>query len=268
MENLVKQNSVLFQGIGELIDRKIKFHIDESVKLVAQLYRRIPFHLREKVENELDRLEQLDIIEKVDGPIDWASPVVMAPKKNGDIRICVDMRKANEAIKHELHITPTIDDIISKLNGAQVFSKLDINNGFHQLVLSKDSRNITVFSAHAGLRRYKRLNYGISESPEIFQNEIIQALHGLDGCINISDDIIIFGKSQKEHDKNLEAVFERLRQKNLTLNKNKCFFSRSSIKFYGYTFSDNGISADQDQVDCIKNAPRPNSPSEVKAFLE
>ena len=212
-------------------------------------------------------LEQLDIIEKVDGPTDWVSPVVIAPKKNGDIRICVDMRKANEAIKRERHITPTIDDIISILNGAQVFSKLDMNNGFHQLVLSKDSRNIMVFSTHACLRRYKRLNYGISASPAIFQNENRQALQGLDGCINISDDIIIFGKSQQEHDKSLEAVFERLRQKNLTLNRNKCFFSRSSIKFYGCIFSGNGISADQDQVDCIKNAPRPNSPSEVKSFL-
>ena len=82
------------------------------------------------------------------------------------------MRKANEAIKRERHITPTIDDIILKLNGAQVFTKLDMNNGFHQLVLSKDSRNITVFYTHAGLRRYERLNYGISASPEIFQNEI------------------------------------------------------------------------------------------------
>ena len=82
------------------------------------------------------------------------------------------MRKANEAIKRERHITPTIDDIILKLNDAQVFIKLDMNNGFHQLVLSKGSRNITVFYTHAGLRRYKRLNYGISASPEIFQNEI------------------------------------------------------------------------------------------------
>ena len=237
VDYLVKQNSVLFQGIGKLKDREIKLYIDESVQPVAQPHRRIPFHLREKVENELEMLEQLDIIEKVDGPTDWVSPVVMASKKNDDIRICVDMRKANEAIKRERHITPTIDDIISKLNGAQVFSKLDMNNGFHQLVLTKDSRNITVFSTHAGLRRYKRLNYGISASPEIFQNEIRQTLQGLDGCINISDDIIIFGKSQKERDKNLEAIFERLSQENFTFNRNKCFFSRSSINFYGYIFS-------------------------------
>ena len=123
VDNLVKQNSVLFQGIGKLKDREIKLHKNENAQPVGQPHRRIPFYLREKVEKELDMLEQLDIIEKVNGPTDWVSPVVIAPKKNGDIRICVDMRKANEAIKHERHIAPTIDDIISKLNDAQVFLK-------------------------------------------------------------------------------------------------------------------------------------------------
>ena len=117
----------MFHGIGRLKDREIKLHIDESVQPTAQLHRRILFHLREKVKNGLDMLEQLDMIEKVDGSIDWVCPVVIAPKKNDDIRLCVDMRKANTAIKRERHITPTIDDIISKLNGAYVFSKLDMN---------------------------------------------------------------------------------------------------------------------------------------------
>lgn len=100
-ETLVKQYSGLFEGIGKLKNRQIKLHIDESVPPVAQQHRRIPFHLREKVEKELERFEKLDIIEKVEGPTDWISPIVVAPKKNGEIRICVDMRKANEAIKRE-----------------------------------------------------------------------------------------------------------------------------------------------------------------------
>lgn len=98
-----------------------------------------------------------------------------------------------------------------------MFTKIDMNDGFNQLELSPETRNIKVFSTHAGLRRYKRLNYGISASPEIFNNEIRQVLQGLDGCINISDDIIVFGKSQEEHDQNLQAVFELLKAVNLTL---------------------------------------------------
>ena len=119
VETLLKQYSGLFEGIGKLKDREIKLHIDENVPAVSQHHRRIPFHMREKVEKELERLEKLDIIEKVDGSTDLVSPIVVAPKKNGEIRICVDMRKANEAIKRERHITPTIDDITSKLNGAR-----------------------------------------------------------------------------------------------------------------------------------------------------
>ena len=266
VQYLLKKYPELFQGIGKLKDTKIKLHIDENVPPVAQHHRRIPFHMREKVEKELERLERLDIIEKVDGPTDWVSPIVVAPRKNGDIRICVDMRKANEAIKRERHITPTIDYITSNLNGAKVFSKMDMNNGFHQCEISPESRNITVFSPHVGLRCYKRLNYGISASPEIFNNEIRKALEGLDGSINISDDIN-YGKDQQDHDKNLQAVFERLKQKNLTLNKSKCLFSQKEVKFFGYIFSENGISADPEMVESIKNAKEPTTPSEVKSFL-
>ena len=94
-----------------------------------------------------------------------------------------------------------------------------------------------------------------------------KALEGLDGCINISDDIIIYGKDQQDHDKNLQAVFERLKRKNLTLNKSKCLFSQKEVKFFGYIFSENGISADPEMVESIKNAKKPTTPSEVKSFL-
>ena len=154
------------------------------------------------------------------------------------------MRKANKAIERERHLTPTIDDLIMDLNGAKVFSKLDLKNGFHQLELEPDSRYMTTFSTHAGLWRYKRLNFGVSAAPEIFQNEIMQALEGLKCVRNLSDDIIVFGKSQSEHDANLEALLERLCEKNLTLNKDKCSFNRNKISFVGYVFSDQGISAD------------------------
>lgn len=137
VENLVKEYSGLFEGIGKLKDKEIKLHIDEAVPPVAQPHRRIPFHLREKVEKELLRLEELDIIESVDGDATpWVSPIVIAPKKNNEIRICIDMRQANQAIKRERHITPTLDDIIAKLSGATVFSKCDMNQGYHQLLLS------------------------------------------------------------------------------------------------------------------------------------
>ncbi|KAK3103818.1 hypothetical protein FSP39_022146 [Pinctada imbricata] len=195
-----------------LNDHKIKIIVDtgSSINIVEETtsYRRIPFHVRNQVEEELKRLEQQDVIEKAVGPTPWVSPIVVAPraKNPNQIRICVDMRKANKAIERERHLTPTIDDLIMDLNGAKVFSKLDLRNGFHQLELEPESRYVTTFSTHVGLWRYKRLNLGISAAPEIFQNEIHQALHGLKGVRNLSDDIIVFGSDQKTHDANLRAV--------------------------------------------------------------
>ena len=259
----------VFHGLWKLKDREIKFHIDESVVPVAQSPRRILFHLRDQVAEELGRLEKLDVIEKVEGPTLWVSNLVVAPKPNNpkDIRLCVDMRKANQAIKRERHVTPTIEDIILELNGSTVFSKVDLNKGFHQLVLSEESRNMTTFATHVGLRRYKRLNFGVSCAPEIFQNEIRQALEGLNGVLNISDDIIVHGKTREEHDKNLEALLQRLQNKCLTVNKSKCEFGQSRIKFYGFIFSEDGFSPDPEKVEAIKNVERPKTVAEVRSFL-
>ena len=143
------------------------------------------------------------------------------------------MRRANAAIQRERHVTPTIDDMILDLNGSKVFSKLDLNAGYHQLKLHPDSRNITTFSTHVGLRRYKRQNFGISSAAEVFQNTLSTALEGLQGVRNISDDIIVFGQNREEHDKNLKKVFKRLAEKNLTLNKEKCEFKKLKLSFTG-----------------------------------
>ena len=98
------------------------------------------------------------------------SPIVVVPKSHNpqEVRICVDMRQPNKAIGRERHISPTIDDIISELGQAKVFSKLDLNQGYHQLELAPESRYITTFSTHFGLRRYKQLDFGINSTAEIF----------------------------------------------------------------------------------------------------
>ena len=102
------------------------------------------------------------------------------------------------------------------LNGATVLSKLDLPSGYHQLELNESSRCLTTFSTHVGLRRYKCLIFGLSTSAEIFQNTLQNALSGLQGVRNISVYIMVFGKTQEEHDRNLEAAFARLKEKNLT----------------------------------------------------
>ena len=132
-----------FEGLGKLKDYKVKLHVDPSVPPVAHLPpRRIPFHLRKKVSKELEILEREGIIEKVEGATPWVSPVVVVPKPQDSeaIRLCIDMRMANRAIIRERHVTPTIEEIVQDLNGANVFPKLDLQSAYNQLELDEDMR--------------------------------------------------------------------------------------------------------------------------------
>jgi hypothetical protein len=256
-------------GVGKMKNLSVKLHINENVVPVAQRHRRVPFHLRQKVEDELDRLEKLDIIEKVDGPTPWVSPIVVAPKaKNPDeVRICVDMRQANEAITRHRHPMPTIDDVLNKVNGSTVFSKLDLKCGYHQLLLDEESRYITTFSTHIGLRRYKRLSFGVSSASEIFQSVIEHVIDGVKGAMNLSDDIIIFGADQKSHDKALEEVFQRLAKHGLTVNRSKCELNKTEIEFFGVIFSGQGIGPDPKKIEALKGMSRPTNVQEIQSLL-
>ena len=232
IQSLVEEYDDIFHGIGKLKDVEIKLHVDESIKPKAQRHRRVPFHLRQKVEDEIHRLKEADVIEKVNKPTGWVSPIVISPKKNSsEIRMCVDMREPNKAIERTRNIIPTVEELKLEVNGATVFSKLDLKNGFHQLQLEENSIHITTFSTHLGLFRYKRLNFGTNSATEIFHEEVRKALVGIRGVINIHDDIFIWGIDQKDHDRALRELFQRLRESGLTCKLSKCEFGKLPIKF-------------------------------------
>ena len=266
-EQLLAEFAHLFEGIGELKDFEVKLHIDQDVPPVAQPARRIPFHMRKKVSAALAQLEQQGIIEKVQGPTPFVSPLVVIPKKDGEVRLCVDMRMANKAIQRERHPTPTVDDLIHAMNGAKIFSKLDLRAGYHQLTLAEESRYITTFATHKGLRRYRKLNFGTSSASEIFQQAIHDQIRDIPNVINMSDDVIVYGKTQAEHDSTLRAVFQRFSERGLTLNKEKCKFNQDKLTFFGFVFSSAGISPDPVKVEAIHNAPPPTTAKDVRSFL-
>lgn len=131
----------------------VEIPIDESVQPVKQGYRRAPIALEERIYDKLKLLLDLDIIEKVRGPSAWVSPMVPILKSSGEVRICVDMRRANQAVHRESHPLPVIEEILGSLAGAVKFSKLDIKEAYHQLELSEKSREITTFITKYGLFR-------------------------------------------------------------------------------------------------------------------
>ena len=136
------------EGISKLKNFQLKVPIDPEVPPVAQPIRRVPYHLRDKLTTKLDELVELDIIEKVSGPSSRVSPVLVVPKPSGDIRLCVDIRQANMAVKRERFPTPTIDEVLQDLNQSKFFSKLDLTSAYPQIELSPESRDIITFGTH------------------------------------------------------------------------------------------------------------------------
>ena len=148
-----------------------------------------------------------------------------------------------------------------------MFSKLDLRSGYHQLAFHLESRYITTFAPHKGLRRYARLNFGTSSASKIFQNIINELICDIPGALNISDDVVVFGKTQADHDRALHAVCQKFSEANLTLNQEKCEFNKSSITFFGFVFSSKGISPDPIKVEAINTAKHPTSVSGIRSFL-
>nr|XP_054931763.1 uncharacterized protein K02A2.6-like [Dermacentor andersoni] len=264
-----KEFPKLFGKVGRLKNFQVKLNMSQDVQPVVRQHRRIPFHMRKALETELTRLEELDIIEIVTGPTPWVSPIVILPKRHdpNEVRMCVDMREANVAIARERHVMPTVEDVISILNGAAYFSKLDLKEDYHQLELAEESRVITTFSTHCGLRRYKRLLFGVNAAAEIFQDAIRQVLPDEDGIINVSDDILISGRTITEHDRRLRLVLKHLEDAGLTLNENKCVLGTNKLKFFGHVFSSAGVSVDPEKVKAVARMTAPKTPTEVRSLL-
>ena len=268
-DNIVdKYPNITKKKLGRLENVNVKLHINESVPAVAHKHYRIPFHLRTKVKNELNRLLDEDIIEEVKGPTEWLSPVVVVPKPNSeDIRICVDIRKQNIAIQRTRHVTPTLDELLSNMNNSKVFSKIDLKNGYHQLVLCPESRYITAFSTHMGLYQYKRLAFGINSAAEVFQHTISTLINDIPGARNISDDIIIYDDNKTSHDESLNMVLKRLDENGLTINLSKCEFAVPEIKFFSHKFSSKGLAPDPKKVDALKSFTPPEDGKQLRSFI-
>ena len=270
MDELKLKYKTVFTGLGCHKKITAKLIVDNSVEPVAHKRRKIPYHLERKAKVEEDRLQQLDVLEKVpdNTPTTWCSNPVIVPKPNSEkIRYCSDMRVPNQAIKRPVLDPLSVEDIKFKLNGASVFSVLDMNEGYHQLVLDPESRDLTTFHGVNGKMRYKRLNYGTISAQDIFDKAMDDTIQGLPGVLHIRDDFICFGENQTEHDNALELLLKRFEECGLTFNPKKCKLNVSEIEFFGFKFSKKGVQPATGRVEALKTMPAPKSASEVKSLL-
>ena len=226
--------------------------------------RRVPFALQKKVKAELDRMKADGIIREVTNPTDWCAPMVPVVKTNGSIRVCVDFKKLNQEVKRPYCMLPNLDDIAPKMEGSKVFSTLDAASGFFQIPIQEESMPLTTFITPFGRFCFQRVPMGISLGPECFQTKMKETLEGLEGCEAIMDDIIVYGRTEEEHDQRLKAVLRRIEESGLKLNKEKCFFKKREVKFFGHIISAEGVRPDPGKVRAITEMPAPKSVSELR----
>ena len=257
----------VFQGLGTLGE---EYHIQlkpDSTPYSLCTPRNVPFPLRDKVKEELTRMESMGVISKVDIPTPWCAGMVVVPKKTGAVRICVDLKPLNESVLREVHPIPKVDEILGKLSGATIFSKLDANSGFWQIPLSEDSRLLTTFITPVGRFCFNKLPFGISSAPELFQKRMGKLLEGLEGVVCLIDDVLVVGADQKQHDERLTRVLERIESAGVTLNPEKCEFSKSSVRFLGHCIDKDGVRADPEKTAAICSMQPPRSVSELRRFM-
>ena len=224
---------------------------DGAKPWAIQTARRVPLPLRDKVTEELRRMESCGVISRMEEPTEWCAGMVTVPKKQGSVRICVDLKALNENIMREVYALPTVDQTLAQMNGATKFCKLDANSGFWQIPLSENLRHFTTFFTPLGRFCFNKLPFGICSAPEVFQNRMSKVLQGLEGVVCQIDDILVYGKDTEDHDVRLQAVLKHLQEAKVTLNTERCVFNQDSVKFLGHVVDKNGIAADPEKVRAI-----------------
>ena len=167
--------------------------------------------------------------------------------------------QVDQAVRREVYHIPTVEETLGSLTEGSVFSKLDANSGFHHIVLNQESAKLTTVIPPFGRYMFKRLPFGISSGPEHFQKRMDKELSGIEGVKCRMDDILVMGKDQDEHDHRLEQVLDRLVERRLTLNLEKCSFSQSRIQYLGQIFDSEGIRKDPSKVKAIVDMQNPKT---------
>lgn len=257
-EPLVDKYSEIFRNeLGTLKSIKVKLVVPENTP--AKFFKPQPvlYAIHGAIERDLERLENLGVIEKTNYS-DWAAPIVAVPKADGTMRICGDYKVTiNPVLQVDQYPVPKAEDLFATLAGGQKFSKLDLSQAYQQVLLEDDSRKFITINTHKGLYQFNRLPFGVVSAPAIFQQTMEKILQGLSGVTVNIDDILVMGRNDEEHLDALKKVLHRLSEYGLRLNREKCSFMQPSVEYLGYIVDKDGLHATPAKIEAIVNAPTP-----------
>ena len=229
--------------------------------------RRVPFPLMNAVKAELNNMVESGVIRYVTDPTDWCAAVVPVIKKTGAVRICVDVKQLNTAVRREHHMLPSLEDIAPKLAGSKVFSTLDAASGF--LANPDRRRQPIVDNLHNTISTLCILQTAIWNflRPRDIPTQDVDTTRRTGRVEVIMDDILVHGRNREEHDARLNAVLRIINDSGLKLNPKKCVFRKTELTYFGHLIGGDGIKPDPEMVEALLELSRPNNISELRTVL-
>ncbi|XP_062297408.1 uncharacterized protein K02A2.6-like [Scomber scombrus] len=266
-EVLGEYGEVFKDELGRFKGPPAKIYVDKEAAPRFFKARPVPYAMRGRVEEELNRLLTQGIIEPVKHA-EWAAPVVPVLKPDDTARLCGDYKlTVNQISKLEQYPIPRIEDLFATLSGGQKFTKLDLSHAYHQIPLEEEAKKYVTINTHKGLFTYRVLPFGVSSSPAIFQRTMEGLLQGIPRVTIFLDDILLTGKDDQEHLQTLAMVLKRLQEAGLRLKRAKCLFMNEEVMFLGHKVDATGLHPVHEKVRAIKEAPTPSNVTELKAYL-
>lgn len=269
--DLLEEYKDVFGGLGDLPG---EYHIvtDDTVPPVVHPPRRVPVALRDQIKEKLDEMVASDILAPVTEPTEWVSSMLVIVKPN-KLRICLDPRDLNKAIRREHYQMPTVEEVATRLSQAKKFTVVDAKDGFWQKRLDTESSCKTTFNTPFGRYRWKRMPFGISSAPEVWQRTMHEFVEDLEGVEVIADDFLIAGFGNTDHEvnqsleKNERAFLDKCRLWNLKLNRAKVKRHQPTVKFMGHLLTSQGLLPDPEKIQAILQMPEPEDVTALKRFL-
>ncbi|KAL4017044.1 hypothetical protein IC575_024718 [Cucumis melo] len=198
----------------------------------------------------------------------WGAPVLFVKKKDGSMRLCIDYRELNKVTVKNRYPLPRIEDLFDQLQGATVFSKIDLRSGYHQLRIRDGDIPKTAFRSRYGHYEFVVMSFGLTNAPAVFMDLMNRVFKDfLDSFVIVFiDDILIYSKTEAEHKEHLHQVLETLRANKLYAKFSKCEFLLRKVTFLGHVVSSEGVSVDPAKIEAVTNWTRPSTVSEIRSF--
>ncbi|KAL0549282.1 hypothetical protein IC582_013763 [Cucumis melo] len=249
--------------------REVEFAIElepGTVPISRAPYRMAPAELKE-LKVQLQELLDKGFIRPSVSP--WGAPVLFVKKKDGSMRLCIDYRELNKVTVKNRYPLPRIDDLFDQLQGATVFSKIDLRSGYHQLRIKEEDIPKTAFRSRYGHYEFIVMSFGLTNAPAVFMDLMNRVFREfLDTFVIVFiDDILIYSKTEAEHEEHLRMVLQTLRDNKLYAKFSKCEFWLKQVSFLGHVVSKAGVSVDPAKIEAVTGWTRPSTVSEVRSFL-